>query len=125
MTFSLASLPDEQLLCRLQTLVRRGNAFEAELLRHLAEVDARRLYLREACPSMFAYCVRVLHFAESVAYKRIAAARAARRHPAILEAVRRGDLHLTGVSLLAPRLTSENGCDLIAAARHQTADEIR
>ncbi len=125
MTSPLASLPDDQLLSRLHTLVRRGNAVEAELLGHLGEVDTRRLYLGEGCSSMFAYCVRVLHFAESAAYKRIAAARAARRHPAILEAVRCGDLHVTGVSLLAPQLDSDNADDWIAVARHQTADAIR
>jgi hypothetical protein len=38
---------------------------------------------------MFAWCVGALRFAEAVAYKRIAAARAARRHPELLEAVRR------------------------------------
>ncbi len=85
MESALAGLPSDRLLSRLHALVRRGNAIEAELLSHLGEVDARRLYLREACPSMFHYCVRVLHFAESVAYKRIAAARAARRHPEIGE----------------------------------------
>jgi hypothetical protein len=125
MTSSLASLPSDQLLSRLHTLVRSGNAVEADLLAHLGEIDARRLYLREAFPSMFAYCVRALHFAEAAAYKRIAAARAARRHPEILEAVRRGDLHVTGASLLAPQLTSGNGVELIEAARHKTADEIR
>jgi hypothetical protein len=121
----LASLPDDQLLTRLHTLVRRGNAFEAELLTHLGEIDARRLYAREGYPSMFTYCVQVLHFAESSAYKRIAAARAARRHPELLEAVRRGDLHVTAVSLLKPKLKSENARVLIAAARGQTADAIR
>jgi hypothetical protein len=121
----IGTLPDDQLLSRLHGLVRRGRALEAEMLAHLAEVDARRLYLGEGCPSMFAYCVGVLHFAESVAYKRIAAARAARQHPAILEAVRRGELHVTGVGLLAPQLTVENCLELIAAARHKTADEIR
>jgi hypothetical protein len=123
--FPLASLPSGQLLSRLHTLIRQGSAVEAELLAHLGEIDARRLYLGEACSSMFHYCVRVLHFAEAVAYKRIAAARAARRYPEVLEAVRRGDLHVTGVSLLAPQLTSGNGVELIEAARHKTADEIR
>ena len=121
----LAGLPSDDLLSRLHSLVRRERAVEAELLSHLGEVDARRLYLREACPSMFHYCVRVLHFAEAVAYKRIAAARAARRHPEIGEALRRGDLHLTAVSLLAPQLTTENCRELIAGSRHKTADEIR
>jgi hypothetical protein len=96
-----------------------------ELLVHLGEVDARRLYLEEGCSSMFVWCQRVLHFAEGVAYKRIQAARAARQFPAILEAVRCGDLHLTAVGLLAPKLTKDNVVDLIGAARHRSADEIR
>jgi hypothetical protein len=125
MASSLGRLPSDQLLSRLHTLIRRGNAVEAELLAHLGEVDVRRLYLREAFPSMFTWCVGALHFAEAVAYKRIAAARAARRHPEVLEAVRQGDLHVTAVSLLASQLTSGNCAELIQAARHKTADEIR
>ncbi len=125
MSASLATVSRSELLARLQALVRRGNEVEAELLEHLAEVDARRLYLEEGCSSMFAYCLRVLRFAEGVAYKRIQAARAARRHPQILAAVRRGELHVTGVSLLAPRLDSRNAAELILAARHRSADEIR
>jgi cell division inhibitor SulA len=74
---------------------------------------------------MFIYCLRVLHFAEGVAYKRIQAARAARRYPQILEALRAGDLHLTAISLLAPRLTESNCAELVRAARHLGADEIR
>ncbi|MBW2495256.1 MAG: hypothetical protein JRE43_10940 [Deltaproteobacteria bacterium] len=123
--FELKGLSSDQLLAQLFELVRRGRVLEADLLEHLAEIDSRRLYLREGCPSMFAYCVEVLHFAESVAYKRIAAARAARRFPAIPEALRSGDLHLTAVSLLAPQLTEANASELLAAARHRTADEIR
>jgi len=87
--------------------------------------DARRLYLEEGCSSMFVYCQRVLHFAEGVAYKRIQAARAARCHPLVVEAIRRGELHLTAIGLLAPKLTKENCAELIAAARHKSADEIR
>jgi hypothetical protein len=121
----LAELSSDQLLTRLLELIHRGCELEADLIAHLAEVDGRRLYLREGCPSMFAYCVDVLHFAEAVAYKRIAAARAARRYPEVLTALREGAFHLTAVSLLAPQLTAENVTELLAAARHRTADEIR
>jgi hypothetical protein len=74
---------------------------------------------------MFAYCVDVLRFAEAVAYKRISAMRAARRYPEVLTALREGALHLTAVSLLAPQLTAGNVTELLAAARHRTAEEIR
>ena len=96
----LAELSTEQLLAQLLELVHRGRKLEADLIAHLAEVDERRLYLREGCPSMFAYCVDVLRFAEAVAYKRISAMRAARRYPEVLTALREGALHLTAVSLL-------------------------
>ena len=55
---------------------------------------------------MFEYCVRQLGMEEGVAGNRIYAARAAREHPALLDALRAGALHLTGIRLLAPLLTS-------------------
>jgi hypothetical protein len=125
MSETLAGLPNAQLLELVRELVQRGNRVEADLLAHLAEVDARRLFLEAGCSSMLVWCQRTLHFAEGVAYKRIEAARAVRRHPEVLEAVRRGDLHLTAVSLLAPKLTATNCAELIRAARHRSADEIR
>ena len=64
---------------------------------------------------MFVYCTRELHFSEAAAYKRIRAARAARRHPELLEAVRQGDLHVTAVSLLAAQLTGESCAEWIRA----------
>lgn len=125
MSEALAGMPGARLLARVQELVRRDNVIEADLLVHLGEVDARRLYLEEGCSSMFDWSQRVLHFAEGVAYKRIQAARAARRFPIVLEALRRGDLHLTAVGLLAPRLTTENCGELVRAARHRSAEEIK
>jgi hypothetical protein len=122
---ALEGLPNRDLLARTHALVRRGRAVEAELLAHLGEVDARRLYLEEACSSMFVYCVRVLHFSEAAAYKRIRAARAARRHPELLAALRRGELHVTAVSLLASQLTGESCGEWIRVARHKTAEEIK
>ena len=118
MNRTLEGLPDAELLDRTHVLVRRGLAVEAELLCHLGEVDARRLYLEQACSSMFVYCVRVLHFSEAAAYKRIRAARATRRHPELLAAaLRRGDLHVTAVSLLAAQLSDESCGEWIQAAR--------
>jgi hypothetical protein len=122
---SLSGLPGGELLARVRRLIQAGNALEADLIAHLGEVDARRLYLEEGCPSMFSYCQRVLHFAEGVAYKRIQAARAARSHPQVLEALRSGELHLTAIGLLAAKLTPANCAELIAAARHRSADEVK
>jgi hypothetical protein len=125
MNRSLEDLGNSDLLAATHALVQRGCAVEADLLCHLGEVDARRLYLEEACSSMFVYCVRELHFSEAAAYKRIRAARAARKFPQLLAALRSGDLHVTAVSLLTAQLTGENCGGLLRAARHKTAEEIK
>ena len=56
---SLHSTPDDALLHRLAELVGQSRRVEAELVAHIAEADERRLYAREAFPSMFVYCTNV------------------------------------------------------------------
>jgi len=97
---------------------------EADLLVHLGEIDERKLYLDRAFSSMFTFCTRELGFSEGAAYNRILVARAARRLPALIEAVRSGRVHLAGLRLLAPHLTQENHEDLLAKAAGRTKDEV-
>src|SRR6266540_6214915 len=122
--YSLSHLSDRELLRDLAALVAQNRATTARLLAHLAECDARRLYLPAAYPSLFAYCVHELRLSEDAAYKRIQAARVARQFPGIFEAVADGRLHLTAVGLLAPYLTPENAAELLAAAARKTRSEI-
>ena len=123
-THSLTSLSDDELLRRLSDLLRQSRRCEADLVAHIGEVDSRRLYAREASPSMFAYCTGVLHLSEAEAYLRIAAARASREHPILLEMLGDGRLHLTGVAKLAPRLTLENREALLKRATHKSKRQI-
>jgi hypothetical protein len=123
-TYDLAHVPDETLLSDLVALAARDRQTTAALLAHLAEVEARELFLPAACSSMHGYCVRVLHLAEEVAFKRIRAARAARRHPQLFEAIADGRLHVSGVVLLAPHLTDANVDEVIAAAAHRSKTEL-
>jgi hypothetical protein len=120
----LTHLSDPVPLRGLTSLVAQDRATTAALLAHLAECDVRRLHLPAAYPSMFAYCVHELRLSEDAAYKRIQAARVARRFPVIFEALADGRLHLGAVCLLAAHLTPENLGDLIAAATHRTKSEI-
>ena len=80
--YSLAHLSDGVLLRDLAVLVSQDRATTASLLAHIAEVDARRLYVPAAYPSMYSYCVHELGLSEEAAFKRIHAARAARSRPA-------------------------------------------
>jgi hypothetical protein len=123
-SYTLSHLTDAALLRDLDTRLSEHHGSTASLVAHLAEVDARRLYLPAGYSSMFAFCVGRLHMSEDAAYKRIQAARLSRSFPGILEALAEGRLHLAGVCLLAPHLTPENSGELIAAATHRSKAQI-
>ncbi|HEU4333214.1 MAG TPA: hypothetical protein VFT32_01850 [Candidatus Eisenbacteria bacterium] len=122
--YALTHLSDEALLRALARLVAQDRWTTAEILAHIAEVDARRLYAPAGYSCMHAYCVGELRLSDDAAARRIQAARAARRTPAVLSAVAEGRLHLTAVCLLAPYLTPENAEELIEAASHRRKAEI-
>jgi len=121
---TVESLSSSDLLSATRELVHKSRGMEAELLVHLGEIDERRLYLDRAFSSMFAFCVGELGFSEDAAYNRIHLARAARRLPVILEAVRSGQVHLTGLRLLAPHLTTDNQSKVLAEAAGKSKREI-
>ena len=123
-THALKTLSDDALLRRLSELVRSSRRVEVELIAHIAEVDARRLYAREAASSMFAYCTEVLHLSEQEAYFRIRVARAAREHPVLLDMLADGRMHLSGIATLAPHLTAENRDELLKRATHRSKRQI-
>jgi hypothetical protein len=121
---SFAHLSNDDVLAVVKRLAAREREATTRLIAGLMEVDQRRLYLGEGCSSLFTYCTQVLHLSEHAAYGRIAAARAARRFPLILERLESGELTLTAVGLLAPHLTPANHLDLLTRARHRSKREI-
>jgi hypothetical protein len=124
MDTNLSALSDSQLLDSTHAVVRRSNEHDAELLTHLAEIDHRKLYLELGFPSMFALCVTELGFSEDAACNKIAVARLTRQLPTVLDFVRTGRIHLTGLRLLAPALTQDNAAIELAHASGKTRREI-
>jgi hypothetical protein len=120
-----AALSDDELVERVRDLAACERRASVALIRSLMEFDARRLYLREGCTSLFTYCTRALNLSEGSAYNRIETARAARRYPKVLEGLDRGDLTLTAVRLLAPHLTPANHGEVLATARHRRKQGIQ
>ena len=121
---ALRDVPDDELLRRLDELVRQSRRVEADLVAHIGEVDERRLFARQAFPSMFVYCTQALHLSEAEAYRRITVARAARTHAGLLAMLRDGRLHLSGMALLVPLLTPQNRDSVLARATHRSKREI-
>jgi hypothetical protein len=119
-----AELSDKELLAEIKKLAEHERVATSDLIATLAELDTRPLYLGEGCSSLFSYRTRVLHLSEHAAYGRIEAARAARRHPVILDMLAAGSVNLTTVCLLAPHLTEANHLAVLNAAHHKSKREV-
>lgn len=124
MNHALRSLTDDELLSRTVELLAGSRRIEAELVAHLAEVDHRRLYRREACPSMFVYATARLGLSEAEAYLRITVGRMSRRFPAVLDLLRSGRIHLSAIAKLAPHLTDGNAEALLGRAAGRSKREV-
>ena len=66
---------DSELIQKLKSLVRNERELIAEILRHLREVEKRKLYLQRGYSSMFAFCTEALGYSEAEAHIRIQAMR--------------------------------------------------
>lgn len=51
------TIADDELLTSVRKLVARANTALADLLAHLAEVEARGIHRQRACASLYTYCV--------------------------------------------------------------------
>ncbi len=112
----LSHLTDDALRREMIGALANERRAAALALAHLAEFDARKLYVPEGYPSMFRFCANRLGLSDAGASKRIQAARAAREFPAIWDLLAGGRLSVSAVCLLAPKLEPENADELLAAA---------
>src|SRR5450432_1430511 len=121
------ALSDRELLLRLRTLAHAEREASAELVAHLAALDARpALYAAEGFGSLFSYCTSVLRLSEDAACNRIEAARVCGRFPVILDDLASGalTLTLTSVRLVGRHLTVDNHEEVLARARRRTRREV-
>jgi len=123
-TAAITVMNDDDLISTTRELAHKSNGVEADLLLYLGEIDARKIYRERASPSMIAFCMREFNFSEGAAFNRITVARAARKIPAMLGALRSGAVHLTGLRLLIPHLDEESHEKILALAAGKSKREI-
>lgn len=121
---SLSSFNDRELLASLESLCRREREITLDVLRHLNEVEGRKLHLRLGYSSMFGYCTQALRYSESAAGRRIAAARCLRRVPRIEALLVRREISLMSLGLIAGILTQENAPELLLRVRGKSKLEV-
>jgi hypothetical protein len=121
---SLRSVGKRELILGLSQLVNDDRDTTAKILAYIGEIDRRQLYLEDAYPSMFAMCTKHFRMSESIAAKRIRAGRAACRFPRVLDMIRTGQLHLSGLHQLARHLTDDNVDDVLDRSKYRSMREI-
>ena len=121
---ALTSVSDLELRERLSAAVSTERMAAADVVCHLAELDRRKLYLNDACSSLFAYCVERLGYSEDGANKRVRVARLVQRFPQVLDELASGEVHLTGLFLLSGHLTQDNVEQLLAEARGKSKRQL-
>ena len=122
---SLRHLTDDELIGRIAELDGTERRAAADLVAHLAEMEARDLHLALGYSSLYTYCRSALHLSEHESYNRMEAARLSLRFPVVLAMLAEGVVHLTAVRLLAPHLDGEDHLALLGGAIGKTKDEVK
>jgi hypothetical protein len=124
MQIDFSMVGDAELVARVRRLVRADRSVSAQLLVHLAELDARKLHLEKAYGSLHEYCVKALGMSDAEAYLRTQAARLGRKFPLVFDRVESGDLNLTSIKLIGPYLALANHVELLDRVRGKSKREV-
>lgn len=120
----LSSIPERELIARLEELRRNERVSCIEILHHLNEVERRSLHLRLGCSSLFAYCTQHLNYSESAAARRVQSARCLRRFPRVGAMLQSGEINLMTLGLVANLLTETNLEPWLERIRGKTQREV-
>jgi 5-methylcytosine-specific restriction endonuclease McrA len=115
---------DRELLSRIESLARNEHEMTIEVLLHLNEVERRRLHLTLGYGTMFDFAVKHLRYSSSAAGRRIQVARCIHRHPELLEPLRRREINLSTIALVAGVLDDGNVKELIDSIRGKSQREV-
>ena len=91
----LTHLTDEELDQQLVGLARKEREILTDILNHLRECEARRLYSKYKFQSLFEYAIKRMGYSEDQAARRISAMRLLKELPTIEEKIETGALTLT------------------------------
>ena len=91
----LKNLTDQSLHEETLKLVETERYTTIEILKHLREIERRRLFCRYGYGNILDYCVKELKYSESAAYRRIQAMRLLKDIPQVEEKIESGEVNLS------------------------------
>ncbi|MFS4460405.1 HNH endonuclease [Bdellovibrio sp. HCB2-146] len=104
-------ISDELLVTQVKYLVQKERETTVVILRHLREMDVRKLYINYDCSSMYKYCIKHLKYTESQTQRRLSAARLLTELPELEQRVQDGDLSLTNLSNIQSFVRAESAAN--------------
>lgn len=91
----LENISNDELIFRIQKLVRTERKVMHLVLLHIAEIETRKLYAELGFDSMYTYLTQGLGYSESSAYRRLKSARLLKQIPEVSEKIEDGSLNLS------------------------------
>jgi hypothetical protein len=104
---AIQKLSDTALLSETKKAVASERLILTEVLRHLREVDRRRLYSSLRYPSLFEYIVKELGYAEDAAYRRMNAMRLVQEMPELENKIASGNISLSNIGTVVQVIRAE------------------
>lgn len=96
----LKHLTDEMLINEAIVIAKNEREMTLQMLHHLKEIEQRKLYSDLKCTSLFDFCVRILKYSESSAYRRIQASKLVTNIPEVGDKIVDGSLSITNIALV-------------------------
>ena len=122
---TLAALTNHEVLTGLDGEISTEKRCMANVIAFLGEVEERRLHLEGAYSSRFSFCHRKLRLSDGESFRRLRAARLARRFPIILPALAERRVTLSNVVLMHDHFTDENVGELLGRMEGKTKLEVK
>lgn len=121
---NLGELSNQELLAGVQATFGEERRWVARVIACLAEIDRRKLHLEAACSSLYDFCRLRLGMSDGEAFRRSTVAGLVQRFPVVLDALDRGDVHLSALVLLRKYLTDDNHEELLREASGKTKQGV-
>jgi 5-methylcytosine-specific restriction endonuclease McrA len=104
---NLKGISDSELLASIKRLAVEERRIGIEVLHHLREIDARKLFASLGFSSLFVYCTNELGYSEGGAYRRISAMRLLRDVPEYESKLQEGAVSVATLSQVQSFLVQE------------------
>lgn len=91
----LTQLSNQEIISRMEKLVRTERKITHLVLLHIVEIEDRKLYAQLGYDGMYSYLTKGLGYSESSAYRRLQSARLLRKVPEVAVKLEQGKLNLS------------------------------